>query len=144
MTTWQDVFNEYEFPESIRPHAWQSAQLMAAEILNLRKLNADLEMRIDSAIKERKAMQAGREEQFFKAQSDRAELVECVKALAGALEHIKKACLCERGTGGFDYGDVHPQLGEHPRVGARWITPHGTCEAALTETLPTRTKVGAL
>lgn len=48
-----------------------------------------------------------------------------------ALRHIRKSCQCDRSTTGFDYGDSHPNLGKHPRVGARWTTPSETVDAVL-------------
>ncbi len=52
----------------------------------------------------------------LKAKADLADEMEIV------LHRIDKACLCTRGTKGFDYGEKHLTLGK-PEMGARWLTP---------------------
>lgn len=41
--------------------------------------------------------------------------------------HLKNTCLCTRNTHGFDYGEIHPNLGKCG-VGQRWSQPHEQIE----------------
>lgn len=39
-----------------------------------------------------------------------------------ALDTIRKCCLCDRDTKGFDYHEEHPRLGK-AKSGSRWLAP---------------------
>lgn len=43
--------------------------------------------------------------------------------LRETIKQMRDACVCTRGTNGFDYSENHPKMGK-PKPGARWLTPN--------------------
>lgn len=67
------------------------------------------------------------------ARNEWQTLISLLERYREALEHCRDFCLCHRNTTGFDYSEVHPNMGK-PGVGKRWLTPTDVAEPVLSLT----------
>lgn len=64
-------------------------------------------------------------------QASALNVVKKIKEARDALAHVQKLCVCERfKTKGFDYREVHPNLGKADS-GSRWTEPREFIAGAL-------------
>lgn len=71
-----------------------------------------------------------RDEEIARLRESRDRANEEIVRYEKLIQNIYDACVCERMTSGFDYGESHPLLGM-PSTGARWNTPKDMIESSV-------------
>jgi molecular chaperone GrpE (heat shock protein) len=100
---------------------------------NFRKRISELEEAIESWKKEQNLWAEDTvhyRNKITTLEAQNKKLGDVVLEMVSVVDYLNKACLCDRKTHGFEYGQTHKNMGRPP-VGSRWITPKDNAELVL-------------